>query len=163
MQVRAELPDDAAAIRAVICEAFGQEGEADLVEALRAAGALTCSLVAIVDDAIVGHVAFSPVHVDATPAIGLAPVAVRVAHQRRGIGDALIREGLARLAAAGHELVIVLGHPRYYPRFGFVPAHQRGISWEHPVDPASLMVLELRPGAARPGVVRYHPAFAAVS
>jgi putative acetyltransferase len=89
-------------------------------------------------------------------------MAVRPALQRRGIGSALVREGLARCRAAGHRIAVVLGHPEYYPRFGFSPGAPRGIrsTWEVPDD--VFMVLELVPGALDgvAGIVHYRPEFA---
>src|SRR5690606_31135615 len=138
MEIRAERPEEAAAIAAVHEQAFPQPAEARLVEALRAAGAAALSLVAVRDGAVVGHVLFSPVTVHdgdgAWPALGLGPVAALPALQRRGIGSALIREGLARCRAQGHCVVFVLGHATYYPRFGFRPAAPEGLRWEHGHD-----------------------------
>lgn len=163
--LREEARGDRAAIAAVIDAAFGQPGEAALVEALRAAGALTLSLVAVADDEIVGHVAFSPVTIDdGSAAIGLAPMAVAPGWQRRGVGVRLIEEGLARLRAGGQRAVVVLGHPEYYPRFGFVPASRFGLRCEYDAPDEAFMALELVPGslAGVSGLVRYRPEFAAV-
>jgi putative acetyltransferase len=89
-------------------------------------------------------------------------MAVRSAWQRRGIGSRLVRAGLEECRRAGHgSVVVVLGHPEYYPRFGFVPASRHGVTWEHPAPAEAFMLLELRPGAlgGRGGVVRYAPEF----
>jgi len=102
---------------------FSSGAEPRIVEALRQAGALAVSLVATSDDgSILGHVAFSPVRIDHAAGrwYGLGPVSVAPEMQRRGIGRALIREGLARLAALDAEGCVVLGDPGYYGRFGFV-------------------------------------------
>lgn len=167
--IRPERPGNAATIRAVNERAFGQPAEAALVDALRAAGALTLSLVAEEAGAVVGHIAFSPVTIHAPGgacgAVGLAPMAVLPGSQRRGVGKRLVCAGLAALREAGHGAVVVLGHPGYYPRFGFVPAERFGLRWEHACPPEAFMALELTPGAlaeARGGVVRYRPEFAAV-
>lgn len=173
--IRREQASDVASIRGVIEVAFGTRAEADVVEALRAAGAVTLSLVAVEGEgegeAVAGHVLFSPVTIRSSEAsiaaVGLGPMAVVPAHQGKGIGAALIREGLQRLRVAGHELVVVLGHSDYYPRFGFVPASRFGIRWEHDAPEEAFMLLELTPGAAAAvgprGVVSYHEAFARVS
>lgn len=164
LTLRDEQAGDRAAIAAVITAAFGQPGEAALVEALRAAGALTLSLVAIADTEVVGHVAFSPVTIDdGNEAIGLAPMAVAPGWQRRGVGVRLIDEALARLRAGGHRAVVVLGHPEYYPRFGFVPASRFGLRCEYDAPDEAFMALELVPGglAGVSGLVRYRPEFAA--
>ena len=165
--VRPERDDDRSAVEAVLLDAFESPLEANLVQALRDADAITLSRVAEIDGEVVGHIAFSPVSIagrsDPYEAVGLAPVAVLGAHQRQGIGGALIEAALETLRREGHALVVVLGHPRYYPRFGFARADGFGVRWEHDAPPQAFMALELVPGAARPGVVRFHPAFAAVS
>ncbi|MCK6455296.1 MAG: N-acetyltransferase [Phycisphaerae bacterium] len=145
--------------------AFPTAAEAGLVDALRAAGRLTVSLVAETADQVVGHVAFSPVSLAApTHALGLAPVAVLPGYQRRGIGGKLIVEGLAACARIGAGFVVVLGEPAYYKRFGFAPA----ADW-HMVDEygghAAFQAIELRAGAIPrgAGLVRYAPEFALVT
>ena len=159
--IRRETAEDIPGIYAVVRAAFARPGEADLVEALRRADALTVSAVAVVGSCIVGHVAFSPVTIDHHSALALAPVAVEPASQRQGIGAALIRWGLDECRRLGHDVVIVLGEPAYYCRFGFTPASQFGIVCPFPVPSEAFMVLELSPGAAaaRRGVVRYRPEF----
>lgn len=163
--VRDEAEGDRERIAAVERAAFEGAGEAELVDALRAAGALVLSLVALVDGEIVGHVAFSPVTIEGSgpcaSAMGLAPMAVVPAWQRRGVGARLVTEGLDRLRAAGHRAVVVLGHPEYYPRFGFERASRFGLRWEHPAPDAAFMALELVPGGLGgiAGIVRYRPEF----
>lgn len=121
--LRAETPDDAVAIRQVHEAAFPGPDEAAIVDALRASDALTISLVATVEDQIIGHIAFSPITINNAPAgLGLAPVAVLPDCQSRGIGAALITEGLAQCRELACGLVVVLGDPAYYARFGFQPA-----------------------------------------
>jgi putative acetyltransferase len=166
--IREEGPGDFAAIRAVHLDAFSTPAEAGLVDALRAAGALSLSLVAEVGGRVVGHIAFSPVTVDGPEGswrgLGLAPMAVVSACQRKGIGSALVREGLARLENAGEAFAVVLGHSHYYPRFGFVPASRHGLRWDRPVPDEAFLVRELRPWGLDGvrGVVRYRPEFEAV-
>lgn len=166
--LREEETGDHAAIAALNEAAFGQPGEAALVDALRAHGGLTLSLVAIAEDELVGHIAFSPVTITGDGAvrraIGLAPMAVAPAWQRRGVGTRLVCEGLERLRATGALAVVVLGHPNYYPRFGFAPASRFGLRWEHPAPDEAFMALELLPGAltGTAGVVRYRPEFEVV-
>ncbi|HEX2223262.1 MAG TPA: N-acetyltransferase [Thermoanaerobaculia bacterium] len=168
MTIRTETSADAAAIHEVNQLAFGQPDEAVLVDRLREQGAAEVSLVAEAEGEIVGHILFSPVVVHdpafTGSAVGLAPMAVRPGWQRRGIGGALIREGLRRCAEAGHGAVVVLGHAEYYPRFGFRPAHEWGLRCEYPVPPEVFQAQELRPGAftGAPALVTYHPAFAAL-
>lgn len=175
--LREETAADLSAIATVNQAAFGRPEEALLVDALRVAGVLTLSLVALADDEVVGHIAFSPVTIavarGSVAAIGLAPMAVAPAWQRRGVGARLIGEGLDRLRTASHRVVVVLGHPGYYPRFGFAPASRFGLRWEQPAADPSFMALELVPGTLAGlgvgvgigigGIVRFHPEFAAVS
>ena len=161
--VRPEEADDVAGIFAVHAAAFPSDAEARLVDALRAAGRLAISLVAEDDGRVVGHVAFSPVSVGgATGGLGLAPLAVAPGSQRRGIGGELVRAGLAAAARAGAGFVVVLGHPAYYPRFGFRLASDCGLGNEYGAGEA-FMVAELRDGGlpAGGGLVRYGPEFAA--
>lgn len=165
LRVRLERADDVRAIRAVNLEAFETSLEADLVDALRERAEPILSLVADEEGTIAGHILFSPVSLpgDAEARImGLAPMAVLPARQRQGIGSALVRDGLARCNERGYEAVVVLGHPEYYPRFGFVRASRFGIGCEYDVPDEVFMALELVPGALRgkPGTIRYHPAFA---
>ncbi|WP_239014522.1 GNAT family N-acetyltransferase [Archangium violaceum] len=166
--MRTEQPQDVEAVRHVNTLAFGRAAEAALVDALRAAGGVTLSLVAEVDGQLVGHILFSPVELDRNGdrdvAVGLAPMAVLPDHQRHGIGSKLIRAGLDRLREAGHGAVVVLGHPDYYPRFGFARASRFGLRWEVECPDEAFMALELREGflGTRPGIVRYRPEFGAV-
>ena len=167
MHIRAEEPNDLAAVHAVNAAAFDTSAEADLVDALRGKVEPLVSLVAEVSGSIVGHILFSPVelgdHSD-SHLMGLGPMAVMPEQQRRGIGAALVREGLRRCRELGCDAVVVLGHPAYYPRFGFVPASKYGISSEYDVPDDVFMLIELRPGALRgvAGTVSYDEAFGSV-
>jgi len=163
--IRPETPEDADSIRHVNQQAFGQEDESKLVEKLRNNGVLTISLVAVQDNEIIGHIAFSPVKVESErssfEAIALAPMAVLPAHQRKGIGSQMVRAGLEECRRLGHEVVVLVGHPDYYPRFGFMPAKPGGIDCEFEVPEEAWMILELRAGAlaGRRGTVRFRPEF----
>ncbi|MCJ7515609.1 MAG: N-acetyltransferase [Dehalococcoidia bacterium] len=163
--IRHETPEDEAAIHHVNEEAFGQTEEADIVDRLRGRGALTISLVAIQSDEIVGHIAFSPVKVESEhsnfDAIALAPMAVLPVYQRKGIGSQLVRAGLEECGHLGYEIVVVLGHPNYYPRFGFIPAKPTGIDCEFQVPDEAWMILELKAGALAGcrGTVKFQPEF----
>ena len=168
MLIRPEQPSDDAAIRAVHASAFPTEVEAQLVDALRAAGRLVVSLVADDGGRVVAHVAFSPVTLSAAPeatdGIGLAPVGVLPDLQRSGIGGQVVRAGLAACAEAGFAYVVVLGDPEYYHRFGFHRASEHGLGNEYDAGP-EFMVLALRDGGmpAAGSVVRYAPEFSIVS
>jgi putative acetyltransferase len=163
-----ERPEDANAIRFLLEEAFGQANEADLVDVLRHRGALTLSLVAIRDNEVLGHILFSPVTIESPgssfSAIGLGPMAVLPPYQGKGIGSQLVRAGLEQCRQAGHEIVVVLGHPDFYGRFGFVPTRHRGIHCEFDVPDDAFMIMELRQGAlaGRGGLVKYQPEFKSV-
>jgi putative acetyltransferase len=124
--IRDETKDDAAAITNVTAAAFesleiSNHTEQFILEALRSTGALTLSLVAEIDDCVVGHIAFSPVTIsDGTKNwYGLGPVSVLPMYQRMGIGKALIHEGLSRLKGMGAKGCCLVGHPQYYKKFGF--------------------------------------------
>lgn len=162
MIIRKEIAEDISAIHAVNAAAFEREGEADLVDALRRDGLVTLSLVAEIDGEIVGHVLFCPVTVGGVHSVqSLGPVAVVPSHQKQGVGVALIERALEMLRDDGHEGVIVLGHPEYYPRFGFVPASRFGITCPFPAPDEAFMALELKPDgfAGKHGEVAYPAAF----
>ena len=165
MLIRGEQPADLAAIRQVNEAAFGQPAEADLVDRLRANGKAVLSLVAEDNGMIVGHILFSEVSIDVNPQavklIGLAPLAVLPAHQRSSIGSQLSRAGLEHCRALGYDAAVVLGHPEYYPRFGFVPASQFGIKSEYDVRDEVFMAMELRERTLADchGLVRYQAEF----
>lgn len=161
--VRAEEPQDRPSVRAVHASAFETMADADLVDALRERASPIVSLVADVAGEVAGRIMFSPVSLDRHPELrvmGLGPMAVAPAHQRKGIGSALVRAGLERCGQLGCGAVVVLGHPSYYPRFGFRPAARFGIGSEYEA-PEAFMLVELRPGclAGVTGTVRYHAAF----
>lgn len=163
--IRPETPNDQAAIRHVNTLAFGQPQETDLVDALRHTEALTISLVAVQNDQIFGHIAFSPVTItsktETIDALGLAPMAVLPAFQRQGIGSQLVEAGLEACRQTNYGVVVVLGHPEYYPRWGFMPSKPHGIVWEHDVPEEVFMVKELQEGALAQtqGVVKYRAEF----
>jgi len=160
---RPERASDAAAIHAILESAFPSSAEARLVDALRASGKLAVSVVAADGANPVGHIAFSPVTVGQATGLGLAPMAVLPAHQNKGVGALLVREGLASCMQLGCGFVVVLGEPEYYGRFGFARASNYGLDNEYGADEA-FMALELKPGSLPPagGIVRYAPEFALV-
>ncbi len=159
-----ETPADFQAVRRINEAAFDTRAEAELVEVLRERAKPLISLVAEDEGAIVGHILFTPVTVEDCESclFGLAPMAVDPARQRSGIGSRLVREGLSRCEQVGAAGVVVLGHPGYYPRFGFRPASAFGIASEYAVPDAAFMALELADSSLErvSGVARYHPAFA---
>lgn len=163
--IRPEQPDDIDAIRRVNELAFGAPAEAKLVDALRNANAVLLSLVAEIDRQIVGHILFSPVQIERgnthDDGVGLGPVAVLPAVQRCGIGKMLVQAGIEKIRVAGHGVIVVLGHPSYYPRFGFKSASEFDLRWEVPGHEEAFFALELRPSflGVRPGTVLYRPEF----
>jgi putative acetyltransferase len=148
--------------------AFGQPAEADLIEKLRRACTDGLSLVAEEGD-VVGHILFTPVTVEGAGrrvcGIGLAPMAVLPDWQRRGIGSQLVRQGLDILRRRGCPFVVVVGHPDYYPRFGFEPASVHGLAsqWEGmPDDAFMVLVLDGQATAGVSGVATYREEFSEV-
>lgn len=162
--IREEQPEDIEAIHHMEEQAFGQPDEADLVDALRRADAFVLSLVALSDGEIVGHILFTRGTIEDDhsdhDALALGPLAVLPSYQNRGIGTQLMEKGLEMCEKAGHNVVFLLGHPNYYPRFGFVKGSTKGIGNEYNADDA-FMVKELSVGALErtKGVAKYHPEF----
>lgn len=164
IEVREERPDDVAAIRDVNRRAFGQDQEANIVDALRSNGAALLSLVAIVDDRIVGHIMYSPITVGNVTGAALGPMAVLPDYQRSGIGSKLVEAGNLGIRNAGHPFIIVLGHANFYPRFGFTPAANLGIKCEWEVPEDVFMVLMLDPARMHgvSGLAKYRDEFSTV-
>jgi putative acetyltransferase len=165
--IRPERVEDAPRVRQVNELAFGQPAEADLIEKLRRACTDSLSLVAE-EDEVVGHILFTPVAVEGAGqrvlGMGLGPMAVLPARQRRGIGSQLVRRGLDILRGHGCPFVVV-GHPDYYPRFGFEPASVHGLAcqWEGVPDAAFMvLVLDERAMAGVSGVATYREEFSEV-
>jgi len=171
MRIRVEIAGDEELIDAVVAEAFGQVDEACLVRELRVDGSFDSrlSLVAEVGDGVVGHVLFSFAAVvdgdHERPVLALAPLSVRSAYQGRGVGSALVLAGIHQARAMGHSMVLVVGEPGYYRRFGFVPAAAFGVLAPFPVPDEAFMMLCLDDGARTDvrGVMRYARAFDALT
>jgi putative acetyltransferase len=163
--IRSEQPQDSGPIDAVHLAAFPSDAEARLVSLLRKNGHASVSLVCEIGGRVVGHILFSPVEIAGktsnSSGLGLAPLAVLPEFQRMGIGSSLVTAGLAACRQSGCGFVVVLGHPEYYPRFGFRKASRLGLSNEYQADEA-FMVIELVSGSLPPagGLVRYGPEFA---
>ena len=169
LKIRPETAADVDNVFAVEAAAFDRPAEAELVQKLQQSGVETISLVALLDDEVVGHILFSPVTVKDEndgefTAVALGPVAVSPDQQNKGIGAELCRAGLAACLQAGYDLAFVLGHPNYYPRFGFTPSAPLGLRCEFNVPDEAFMVTELVPGALhnKRGTVYYHPLFSGV-
>jgi len=166
-----EKPEDIEGIRQVNLAAFNNGGEADVVDLLRQDSDIFISLVAKLDNQVVGHILFTPVRIDQTDGgtisgLGLAPLAVRPEYQGQGIGSALCTSGMKLAAQAGYPFVVVLGHPVYYPRFGFEPASKFGIKSAFPdvgEEAFMIWIKDLSAMAGVSGVAYYHPAFDSVT
>lgn len=163
--IRPEEPGDAAAIGDILRVAFGGGWEAALVDRLRAARALPLALVAAAPTGeVVGHVAFSPLPIATATgtldALALAPLAVRPEWQRRGVGTLLGRAALDRLRSGGAPLVVVLGDPAWYGRFGFRAEAAAGIRCPYSGPALQALALGAREPAGIVGDAAYHPAFA---
>lgn len=164
-EIREEQVGDVPSVHELNVLAFPTEAEANLVDVLRDRARPMISLVAVENERIVGHIMFSPVELSADPSLkimGLAPMAVTPERQNRGIGTQLVTEGLGRCRAIGAGAVVVLGHPSYYPRFGFEPASRKNIRCEFDAPDEAFMILELIVDyfSDAEGTIRYHEAFA---
>jgi putative acetyltransferase len=166
IEVREERPGDVAAIRDVNRRAFGQELESNIVDALRENGAVALSLVAALNDRIVGHIMYSPASVGGdVQGAALGPMAVLPEYQRQGIGSKLVEAGNRQLEEAGCPAVVVIGHADYYPRFGFSRASARGIEceWEVPDDAFMLVILDPAKMRGVTGLAEYRHEFSSVT
>lgn len=164
MRIRREEVQDIPGVRAVIVAAFGAATEANIVDVLRVRAHDVVSLVAEEEGEIVGHIMFSPVRVVEAldlRAAALAPLAVMPRRQHSGIGNALVHAGLDECRRSGVAVVFVVGHPSYYPRFGFAAASKSGFNCEFDVPDEAFMAVQLSPGAlaGRSGTVHFHEAF----
>ncbi|WP_408010441.1 GNAT family N-acetyltransferase [Pseudalkalibacillus sp. A8] len=171
-KIRGEVVEDIQKIKEVNDQAFGQENETRLIEAIRKSDSFIpeLSLVAKTGDGdVIGHILFSLISIETKDGeesvLALAPMAVKPDCQNKGVGSALVRVGLERCEAAGYRSVVVLGHPEFYPRFGFVRASTKGIRPPFEVPDAAFMVNELVPGSLEgtKGTVQYPEAFSAAS
>ncbi len=161
-EIRREQAGDVFAIRNINDRAFGRPNEGAVIEQLRGASEGLLSLVAVAQGQVVGHVLFSPVHLEAEDGrewsgTGLAPLAVLPEWQRQGIGSELVYAGLASLRQTPCPFVVVLGHPEYYPRFGFEPAsrHRIRCTWDVRGEAFMILVLDERSMRGASGLARY--------
>ena len=164
IDIRDEQPDDLAAIREVNRRAFNQEQEGRIVDALREHGGSLLSMVAVADGFVVGHIMFSPLTVGPVAGAALGPMAVLPEYQRQAIGSQMVERGLGRLRDQGCSFVVVIGHPEFYPRFGFQRAANYGLTCVWDVPPEAFMVTVLKPEIAGSlaGLAEYRPEFSTV-
>jgi putative acetyltransferase len=166
IEIREERADDVAAVRELNRRAFEQDQESNIVDALRANGAALLSLVATLNDQVVGHIMYSPLSISGNvKGAALGPMAVLPEHQRQGIGSKLIEAGNQKLKDAGCPFIIVVGHADYYPRFGFRAASEHGITceWDVPDDVFMLLVLDEAKMEGVSGLAKYRHEFSNVS
>jgi putative acetyltransferase len=164
--IREEQAGDVDAIREVNRKAFGRDQEAGIVDNLRHNCPTRLSLVAVKDGQIVGHIYFSPAWIVGQSmtieGMGLAPMAVTPECQRQGIGSLLVQAGLEKLQERGSPFVLVLGHPDYYPRFGFEPASRHGVRcpWQVPDEAFLICVFDSFAVQGVTGTAKYRDEFA---
>jgi putative acetyltransferase len=166
VEIREERPDDVAAVRDLNRRAFGQDQESNIVDALRANGAALLSLVATVNDRVVGHIMYSPLSIGGNvKGAALGPMGVLPEYQRQGIGGKLIEAGNRKLNDADCPFIIVVGHADYYARFGFRPAREHGIKcqWDVPDDVFMLLILDQAEMEGVSGLAKYRDEFSSVS
>jgi len=166
IKIREEKAEDYDTVREINDNAFGQVEEGRIVDRIRDACKDTISLVAMEDDKVVGHIFFSPAEINhngkAIKGMGLAPMAVHTEYQSKGIGSLLVNEGIKRVKALGCPFIIVLGHEKYYPRFGFKTASKYGIKsqWEDVPDEAFMvMMVDKETMAGVSGIAKYRKEF----
>ena len=166
IEIRDECCEDITAIREVNRRAFQQEEESNIVDALRVNGGTLLSLVATVNDQVVGHIMYSPVTIaENVNGVALGPMAVVPEHQRKGIGTRLVEAGNRKIKDAGYPFIIVVGHAEYYPRFGFSLASEYGIKceWDVPDNSFMLLILDREKMQGVSGLARYRLEFSSVS
>lgn len=153
IMIRREEDSDRQRILEITGQAFEKDQEPELVQRIWESNAFIpeLSLVAVDNDVVVGHLIFTPMTIQTEgediPGLSLGPVSVVPERQRQGIGDELIRYGLAECQRLGYHIIVLFGHPEYYPRFGFRPAGERGLSVDFEAPPEAFMVYEGISGA----------------
>jgi putative acetyltransferase len=169
--INVEGLNDMGGVRTVNIAAFGRQGEADVVDELRDSCSTFISLVAKIEDEIIGHVLFTPVRLIqdqdwSIEGMGLAPLAVLPEYQNQGVGTELCKEGLRKVKSNGYPFAVVLGDPFFYHRFDFVRASDHGIRSSFdgvPDDAFMIKIFNPKVMAGAQGVVYYHQAFDSVS
>ncbi len=163
--IRSEREEDFSAVYEINCKAFGTKEEALLVNKLRKSGIPLISLVSELNNKLVGHILFSQAHIVSENSrieiMALAPMAVMPEYQRQGVGTEMVKKGLELCAQNGYRAIAVLGHPEYYPRFGFEPSVNFNITCSYEVPEDVFMIMELKDGFLNSliGRVKYHKLF----
>jgi putative acetyltransferase len=165
VEIIEERAGDIAAIRDLNQRAFEQNQEANIVDALRSNGGALLSLVATVNGQVVGHIMYTPTSIGGLRGAALGPMAVLPELQRQGIGSQLVEAGNRRIEQGGCPFIIVVGHPEFYPRFGFTPARARGITckWDLPDDVFMILVLDEAEMQGVSGLAKYRDEFSTVA
>ena len=164
ISIRKEEMNDYEAVHQLNLAAFENGPEAVIVDKLRTTCENYLAFVAVENDTVVGHILFTPITLKGCQSLGmgLAPMAVLPSHQRKGIGSLLVRHAIKHLTESGYTFIIVLGHPEYYPRFGFEPASNYKLTsqWEGVPDEAFMaLVLNSKALPKDGGVAKYHALF----
>jgi len=165
IKIREEGPEDFIVIKEINDLAFGQEQESKIIDSLRKNCNNLLSIVGVDDGKVVGHIMFSPVIIDASEkpvwGMGLGPMAVLPEYQRKGIGSALVKEGISILRDRNCPFIILVGHPEYYPRFGFKKSSLYGIKcqWEVPEEAFMILVLDESAMSGVSGTAKYRDEF----
>ena len=165
LTIRETKKADRAAVLAVIEAAFGQPDEAKLVQNLWTQDATAIDLTAEENGAVVGHCAFNVVTADPAlegAALGLAPVSVTPSRQHSGIGSALVETGLDICKTRGASLIVVLGEPEYYSRFGFKPGASQNISWAAMDAGDAFQIIDWAGIGETPRRIHYHRLFSSL-
>jgi len=156
--IRHETPDDYDAITRVNDLAFGETAQSKIISGLRENGEALWSKVLVNDDEIIGHLMFYNVLLDGSPIVaGLGPISILPTHQRRGYGGQLIRDGLAEADPDKHQIIFLLGHTSYYPRFGF--SSEIGAQYISPWPRPAFMGLKLNEAAPTSGILTFPKAY----
>lgn len=163
--IRHEKSGDQSTIRSILIEVFGQASEADLVVRIEKRNAHILSLVAVIDEKVVGHILFTPITVnvggEVPRGVALGPLSVSPSHHGKGIGSALSKQGLDICREMGYEIAIVYGHPSYYPKFGFKLMAECDFSVLRDIPKEKCLIAELKEGIlkGKQGTVQYLPDF----
>jgi putative acetyltransferase len=166
--IREERPEDIDTIRVVNQKAFGQPQEGTIVDALRKNNGVLLSLVATINNSVVGHILYSPVSIETDGktcnGAGLGPMAVLPEHQRHGIGSKMVDAGNQKLKEAGCPFIVVVGHPEFYTRFGFKTASRYGIQceWDVPDNVFMVLIIDQANMEKISGLAKYREEFSTV-